>query len=701
MSYRGRPSKGCEGCRARKIKCNEAKPTCNRCSKSGQECKYRDQADLLFRNQTAVAAQRAEESWRKRSKSQQRARNEANSSTKCTADNEVVPREVMSHPPVSGAGSNIPGHFNTTNLDDSGSSTGKERAAPTSSAGDFAIAPTVKPDLSRLAYERFIYDFVAPDMPTRPPEEPSEALFTYVPMLYQHAAPDSCLATVVHAVSYINFDNRCKAPAAAKLAEEHFGRAIKLLLRMIANKEEAASNDALCAVYLMGVYENLTSAVRRGTFAAHQTGANALLQLRTVEQFYNNPISAKLFEVAYAQMLMASLQTAKPAAIPIENLISIKTHLPGIYNNTHVAVIHLVWRETQLHAKWFEMKGRATAPASRHDLQEILQAALDLNNDYQRRENILPQRWKPQYGPNRREIRPVYGPIWQKLVLESRGAPEKIHSFFSLKRCYIWSLFRTSRMFLLRDILEILNWMFRMPEPSPNSSTLHLRTDSTQHFTTTTLQQAITTNKITSLDGLTLRNYHTIIATRIVDLIENGCAAVLGSFTVPVYRKSTTDVMSIRGYILFWALGTMDSILKSGLVPDSHAPVPHAHASSAFTPHTQPYPGSTHQLSTQTRYTPPLTQTRYTPPLTQPSSSKTTPPPQPQPQPQPQPHFPPLPPPPPPPPPAPHPPIHPYLRPPLHPHQIPQRHPHRPHTAPAPCPTAQNNRRGRETGVDQ
>jgi hypothetical protein len=109
--------------------------------------------------------------------------------------------------------------------------------------------------MRRLAYERFVYDFVASEDPNRPPEEPSDALFSFVPLLYQHAARDSCLTTIVNAVAYINFANRCNAPQAATLAEESFGKGISILSSIITNTEKASSNDALCSVHLMGIFE--------------------------------------------------------------------------------------------------------------------------------------------------------------------------------------------------------------------------------------------------------------------------------------------------------------------------------------------------------------------------------------------------------------------------------------------------------------
>jgi hypothetical protein len=118
-----------------------------------------------------------------------------------------------------------------------------------------AVSPTIKQDLLRLAYERFVYDFVASEDPNRPPDEPSDALFSFVPLLYQHAAPNSCLTAVVNAVAYMNFANRCHAPLAATLAEESFGEGIRILSGLLTDTEKAASNDALCSVHLMGVFE--------------------------------------------------------------------------------------------------------------------------------------------------------------------------------------------------------------------------------------------------------------------------------------------------------------------------------------------------------------------------------------------------------------------------------------------------------------
>jgi hypothetical protein len=49
--------------------------------------------------------------------------------------------------------------------------------------------------------------------------------------------------------------------------------------------------------------QNISSQQRRGTYITHSNGANALLHMRSIEQYYSNPVSARLYEVAYAQMV--------------------------------------------------------------------------------------------------------------------------------------------------------------------------------------------------------------------------------------------------------------------------------------------------------------------------------------------------------------------------------------------------------------
>ncbi|KAL7922745.1 hypothetical protein ACQKWADRAFT_292289 [Trichoderma austrokoningii] len=55
----GRPSRDCHLCRKRRVKCDLARPACQRCIKYGAECPgYRDQQELVFRNADPTAVKK-------------------------------------------------------------------------------------------------------------------------------------------------------------------------------------------------------------------------------------------------------------------------------------------------------------------------------------------------------------------------------------------------------------------------------------------------------------------------------------------------------------------------------------------------------------------------------------------------------------------------------------------------------------------
>lgn len=181
----------------------------------------------MFRNQTAIVAHKAEGSWRKRAKSQQPSVSHT-SSPSSTHESRPSPPSESSLEATSSSFITLDGGL---------------------------LSQQIQPDLQRLAYERFVYDFVVFDSPDRDPTTPFSAVWDFIPILYQDAAEGSSLKTIVHAVAYVNFSARCNAPHAQALAEENLAKGLILLQNTLSDKKQALSDDALCAVYLLGVWE--------------------------------------------------------------------------------------------------------------------------------------------------------------------------------------------------------------------------------------------------------------------------------------------------------------------------------------------------------------------------------------------------------------------------------------------------------------
>lgn len=277
-----------------------------------------------------------------------------------------------------------------------------------------------------------------------------------------------------------------------------------------------------------------------------------------------------------------------------------------MYSQSGMFVMMIIHREARLHAKWHEIKQSAEPPTNRRDLAELLQAALDLDRKFQAWEVNIPPIWRYQMEPNTPEVRATYDSKWQRLVLSSRGAPKEIHSYSNLKTCWLWGFYRTSRMFLLRDLLEMLHWMFRLPEADP----VFVAPLSPNFASPFPLEDEV--GPVT-FDSASLRAHHSTATTHLVSIIEKCCSAILGSFTVPVYGKSYEDVMGMRGYVNLWPLGIMDAVLRSGLVPDSQAPMSPP-GSGPHSPQTRSSPAPVPDVLTQNMHqsyiTPPPYQSR-------------------------------------------------------------------------------------------
>ncbi|PVH90229.1 hypothetical protein DM02DRAFT_61387, partial [Periconia macrospinosa] len=384
------------------------------------------------------------------------------------------------------------------------------------------------------------------------------------------------LATVVDAVSYANFANRCNAPQAVQLAEECVTRSIKLLQATIAHKTLASSNDALCAVYLMGMFGVLLSPqVPTETYLAHSRGAKALLQLRSIDEFFIDRHSGRVCELIVWQLMIIALHHGITPLIPTADIVVMQKYVAAVSGSSSATLLLLVHREAELHARWHETKHSLDPPRSRADLCQFLQTALELDADFQLWESTVPSGWRYQMERNTAHARATYDPKWRDLFLGSRGSPQEIHTYSKLKRCWTWVFYRTTRILVLRDLLEILNWMFKLP-PIDEFVNLHPHSPPSQSSKRTSI----------ALDNASLQINHGFATTHLVNMVEKSTAAMFGIFNVSVYGKIDQDLVGMRGYQMTWPLGIIDAVLKLGFVPDSGALAtpPHSNAPSPNLP---------------------------------------------------------------------------------------------------------------------
>lgn len=252
------------------------------------------------------------------------------------------------------------------------------------------------------------------------------------------------------------------------------------------------------------------------------------------------------------QQLLANIQSAKRPQL--KERTNSENYIPRLYGDPNAYVISLISQEANVHAQWHDIKRSHTLPASRLELQKLLQSALDLDMAFQAWDADVPPTWQYQSQLNTPEARSKIDAKLQRLIFDCNGAPREMHAYPDLKQCWIWGFYRTTWLFLMRDILEMINWMLRLPIRVPDT----VNNDAMDG-----------TNSPAHLDDMTLQIQYSVATISLVKLVDKSCSAVSNYFTVPLRKKENGDISGMRGYLGLWPLGCMDAILSAGLIPDS------------------------------------------------------------------------------------------------------------------------------------
>ena len=217
MVYTGKPSKACETCRARRIKCDEGRPVCAQCIRTKRECAgYRDRSSLIFRSQNQVAEKRAR----------------------------GIP--LRTPPPRSASSTHLP-------VDDR-------------EVGDRALQwrvplkpipqtliPTVKERALAFFFQKYI---LLPPIVRRADGLPQrKGYLARLGPLYQTTASDSALERITSAVSLAAYGH---APSRKHLrgeAQSQYASAMKQLKMDLNDPEVAVQDRTFMAITLFGMYE--------------------------------------------------------------------------------------------------------------------------------------------------------------------------------------------------------------------------------------------------------------------------------------------------------------------------------------------------------------------------------------------------------------------------------------------------------------
>ncbi|KAH8648695.1 hypothetical protein BX600DRAFT_117724 [Xylariales sp. PMI_506] len=402
------PSRGCNQCRIRKVKCDEKQPSCAKCVARGTTCVYRNNFDRLLRDQTKEVTRVAQIKWRSRAKHSKDA------------------------PQL-------------------------RRGCPS------GVRPALMPPLCESVKNRFLFDFVVPlaEDPINSVSTTNGSYFGWVPAMYE--APTSISPLVyaaLLAVSYANFAARCSSVQVHLQSLAYYGKALRALGQALQARRanEWDISDELTSTCLLSNYELLAppqveEATRELIWSNHSTAVAALL--KTSYEKGHQVGGTATFPSMLTQMLIENmLRLTKPA-------ISLELCLQLVPRGSDLAILlKFFYRTADLGAQWKETEACWDQhPDRTHSIataaKEIVTTALDLD------ETIYPCLHKVMghaiISRNRDNLADI--PRWLHSLYSLPGAPKIHHRHRTIHTSHKWHSYKAARLILLTTAMWALQCM--------------------------------------------------------------------------------------------------------------------------------------------------------------------------------------------------------------------------------------------------
>ncbi|KAM0811967.1 putative Zn(2)-C6 fungal-type domain-containing protein [Seiridium cardinale] len=277
MVYCGKPSRGCQMCRTRRIKCDETKPTCNQCTKSRRQCPgYKDEFDLVFRNETQATERRARKANKKAL--QKLGKSESDDES----NGSISPTELLG------------GTFK--------------------SPLEQALTPALAVPAETRADCHFIANFIL-----MPRQGSTRGFLDFLLPMLKAEGPNSHLQRAFNACSMALLNNCAGArDQYADKALNEYALALGGTNTALRDPEAQKTDSTLAAVLLLGLFENLTAKqLGMSAWGSHIEGAIQLVKQRGRKQLRTRT-GLLLFIAVRTQMIIHTLTSGKAPIMGVE-----------------------------------------------------------------------------------------------------------------------------------------------------------------------------------------------------------------------------------------------------------------------------------------------------------------------------------------------------------------------------------------------
>lgn len=389
------------------FQCDETKPTCNQCAKSRRVCPgYKDEFDLVFRNETQATERRARK-----------------------ANKKAIAQKLK---------------LNSASPEDAS----KHRASPESSLaksdGRGYVVSTLNMPLDQQASCHFVSNYVL-----IPRQGSTRGFMEYLLPMLKTETPVEHFKLAFDACAFASLGNRVgPGNDYDQAALGKYTKALSSTYKALRDPEMAKHDSTLAAILLLGLYENISSK-QLGMLAwgSHTEGAIQLVRARGKKQL-RTKVGLHLFIAVRTQMIIHTLSSGKPPVMGVDWWIN-----DAVKDESAASCQRISIRCGELRAEVNRLL--ATLPRSSENIELIL--------DLIRRCQVVDQEcvaWAKDL-PDFFEYKTV---AWEDNVpggdfSKAEVYPGRVDAYRDLWVASVWNLTRTSRIILASLIVRCAAWI--------------------------------------------------------------------------------------------------------------------------------------------------------------------------------------------------------------------------------------------------
>ncbi|KAK3391753.1 hypothetical protein B0T20DRAFT_64394 [Sordaria brevicollis] len=316
MVFCGKPSKGCSVCRKRKIRCDQKQPGCGQCQKRKEECPgYRNQIDLMFRDESDHVRNKAKEKARRRRLLTVKTPGSPSSSTGSTTPElrQYLPSSFVPSPKRPAC-----------STPETAWSEDDESGPMSPDSGSWPVTPAVAmlydlpPGCQQQGIAYFFSRYVSVE------ETTCHHNFSFVfdvwkpTSVAQDRHVDGVLASMT-AVGLVGLAGVTRSQDIMEAAWKSYGTALRLTNHALETPTEAVKDTTMLSVLILGLFELIAEHPSRmrtvQAFQKHINGAVALAKLRGTAQF-ETKAGVKMFSMLCQRVMLSCLQSREPKPMP-------------------------------------------------------------------------------------------------------------------------------------------------------------------------------------------------------------------------------------------------------------------------------------------------------------------------------------------------------------------------------------------------